>query len=48
MALVDAGVKLRLDVQKGWPHTFWLKAPELPNALEAEKSMLDGLHWLNE
>lgn len=48
MALVDAGVKLRLDVQKGWPHTFWLKAPELPNALEAENSMLDGLHWLNE
>ncbi|VUC23547.1 unnamed protein product [Clonostachys rosea] len=48
MALFDAGVKLRLDIQKGWPHTFWLKAPELPNALEAENSMLEGLRWLAE
>ena len=45
-ALVDAGVEVRVDVLDGWPHTFWLKAPQLERALEAEQGMIDGLLWL--
>jgi acetyl esterase/lipase len=46
MALEQAGVDVKVDVVKGWPHTFWLKAPELPRALEADMAMLDGLEWI--
>lgn len=46
MALVEAGVDVKVDVQYGWPHTFWLKAPELEQALRAEEAMVDGLGWL--
>lgn len=45
-ALEEAGVEVRVDVVWGWPHTFWLKAPELERALEAEREMLRGLRWL--
>lgn len=45
-ALEEAGVEVRVDVVWGWPHTFWLKAPELDRALEAEREMLRGLRWL--
>lgn len=45
-ALGDAGVEVRVDVVRGWPHTFWLKAPHLPRALEAERAMLEGLAWV--
>ncbi|KAK1768904.1 Alpha/Beta hydrolase protein [Phialemonium atrogriseum] len=45
-ALRDAGVEVRVDVVRGWPHTFWLKAPHLPRALEAERAMLEGLAWV--
>lgn len=47
-ALEEAGVEVRVDVVWGWPHTFWLKAPELERALEAEREMLRGLRWLAE
>ncbi|KAJ9155608.1 Carboxylesterase NlhH [Pleurostoma richardsiae] len=45
-ALGDAGVEVKLDVVRGWPHTFWLKAPQLPRALEADRAMLRGLAWV--
>lgn len=45
-ALEDAGIEVKADVVRGWPHTFWLKAPLLPRALEAERSMLEGLAWV--
>ena len=45
-ALQDAGVDVKLEVVKGWPHTFWLKAPQLPQALAADKAMLKGLAWV--
>ncbi len=47
-ALRDAGVNVKLDIVVGWPHTFWLKAPFLERAVQAERDMLDGLRWLLE
>ncbi|OBT49668.1 hypothetical protein VE04_10063 [Pseudogymnoascus sp. 24MN13] len=35
-ALGEAGNELVTDVIVGWPHTFWLKAPELEEAGEAD------------
>ncbi|KAK0387847.1 hypothetical protein NLU13_4092 [Sarocladium strictum] len=46
MALQEFGAEVRLDVIHGWPHTFWLVAPELPRSLKAEDDMLKGLKWL--
>lgn len=46
MLLREAGVETAVQVEQGWPHTFWLKAPELPAALEAEEKMVQGLKWL--
>lgn len=45
-ALKQAGVEVRLDIVHGFPHTFWLKAPELERAVKAEKDMIEGLRWL--
>lgn len=47
-ALRDAGVEVRTDVVVGWPHTFWVKAPELERALVAERALLEGLAWVVE
>ncbi|ROW13844.1 hypothetical protein VPNG_03583 [Cytospora leucostoma] len=44
--LRDAGAEVKVDVVWGWPHTFWLKAPQLPRALEADKAMLRGIRWV--
>lgn len=44
--LKDAGAEVRSDVVVGWPHTFWLKAPQLLRALEAEEAMIQGLKWV--
>lgn len=44
--LEEAGVEVKVDVVRGWPHTFWLKAPELERALEVEEEMVRGLGWL--
>lgn len=44
--LENSGVEVKVDVVAGWPHTFWLKAPHLDRALEAENAMLDGLDWV--
>lgn len=46
MLLREAGVEVRTDVVHGWPHTFWLKAPQLSRALEAEAAMVRGLKWV--
>jgi acetyl esterase/lipase len=45
-ALRQAGVEAKLDVVEGFPHTFWLKAPELDRAVKAEIDMIEGLRWL--
>lgn len=44
--LKDAGTEVRSDVVVGWPHTFWLKTPQLHRALEAEKAMIQGMRWV--
>lgn len=44
--LREAGVEVRVDVVEGWPHTFWLKAPHLTRALEAEEATVEGLRWV--
>jgi acetyl esterase/lipase len=46
--LREAGVDVRLDVLRGWPHTFWLKAPELERAVQAERDCVEGVRWLLE
>jgi acetyl esterase/lipase len=46
MALLDAGVDVRTHVMEGWPHTFWLKAPEMDEALRADEAMIESLLWL--
>ncbi|GKT45943.1 AB hydrolase superfamily protein [Colletotrichum spaethianum] len=48
MALTEAGVEVRVEVVTGWPHTFWLKAPGLRRAIEAEEEMVEGLRWVLE
>lgn len=47
-ALREEGGEVRVDVVRGWPHTFWLKAPVLERAVEAERDTLDGMRWLLE
>jgi acetyl esterase/lipase len=47
-ALREAGIEVKVEVVRGWPHTFWLKAPQLDRALEAEMDMIKGLRWLLE
>lgn len=42
----EAGAVVGVDVVEGWPHTFWLKAPHLARALEAEESLVEGLRWV--
>ncbi|KAI6333716.1 hypothetical protein MCOR30_004173 [Pyricularia oryzae] len=44
--LEDCGVDVRVDVVVGWPHTFWLKAPELERARKADDEMLEALAWV--
>ncbi|KAF4994383.1 hypothetical protein FGRMN_5802 [Fusarium graminum] len=46
MLLREMGIEVSVEVEKGWPHTFWLKAPHLDHALVCEKNMLQGLKWL--
>ncbi|KAK1672709.1 Alpha/Beta hydrolase protein [Colletotrichum godetiae] len=46
MALAGAGVEVEVEVVRGWPHTFWLKAPWLARAVEAEEEMVRGLRWV--
>ncbi|KAF4983809.1 hypothetical protein FDECE_17223 [Fusarium decemcellulare] len=48
MVLREIGVNVQVQVEMGLPHTFWLKAPHLDQALAAEKKMVDGLRWLLE
>ncbi|KAF3768653.1 alpha/beta-hydrolase [Cryphonectria parasitica EP155] len=44
--LRDAGVTVKTNVVWGWPHTFWLKAPHLERALQAELAMVGALRWV--
>ncbi|KAM5346809.1 hypothetical protein ACJ41O_009814 [Fusarium nematophilum] len=46
LILKEAGVEVQVQVQTGWPHTFWLKAPHLAQALAAEREMVHGLKWI--
>ncbi|KAH7176608.1 Alpha/Beta hydrolase protein [Dactylonectria macrodidyma] len=46
MTLREAGVDVQVELEKGWPHTFWLKAPQLTQSLEAERKMVKGLKWI--
>ncbi|RFU31173.1 hypothetical protein B7463_g5163, partial [Scytalidium lignicola] len=45
-ALKDSAVEVKVDVVKGWPHTFWLDAPLLERAAQADNDMIAGLKWL--
>lgn len=45
-ALKNAGVEVQIDVVKGWPHTFWLKAPHLHRALQADEEVVRALSWV--
>lgn len=45
-ALREAGNDVNVQVWEGWPHTFWLKAPELKESLEADKEISRWLTFL--
>ncbi|KAJ2906531.1 hypothetical protein MKZ38_001174 [Zalerion maritima] len=45
-ALKDAGVEVKIEVEAGWPHTFWLIAPELDPSIQADWRCLRGLEWV--
>ena len=45
-ALMDAAVRVKVQVETGWPHTFWLIAPEMPQSLAADWRFLRGLEWV--
>lgn len=47
-ALKHGGVEVKIDIVQGYPHTFWLKAPDLERAVKAERDMIEGLRWLLE
>jgi acetyl esterase/lipase len=46
--LQAAGADVKVMVEEGWPHTFWLKAPELEQSYEADERMVSGLEWIIE
>lgn len=46
MILEEAGVDVEVRVIEGFPHTFWLKAPELERAIEAEDEFIEGIKWV--
>lgn len=46
MALREAGVEVEVEVLEGWPHTFWLKAPALEMAEQAERGFVRGVKWV--
>ncbi|KAF6822074.1 AB hydrolase superfamily protein 5 [Colletotrichum plurivorum] len=46
MALREVGVEVEVEVLEGWPHTFWLKAPGLERAEEAERGFVRGVKWV--
>lgn len=46
LALEEAGVEVEVAVVQGYPHTFWLKAPELERAVRAEEEMIEGVKWV--
>ncbi|KAF5024947.1 hypothetical protein F66182_2989 [Fusarium sp. NRRL 66182] len=46
MILREAGIEVQVQVEMGWPHTCWLKAPHLDDAFVFEQNMLGGLRWL--
>lgn len=47
-ALKHGGVEVKIDIVQGYPHTFWLKAPDLERAVKAERDTIEGLRWLLE
>lgn len=46
--LIEDGVDVRVDVEEGMPHTYWLKAPFMEEAVGAEEKMIEGMRWLLE
>ncbi|KAH7358114.1 Alpha/Beta hydrolase protein [Plectosphaerella cucumerina] len=46
MLLEEAGVEVDVKVVEGFPHTFWLKAPEMERAVRTEEEMVQGIKWV--
>ncbi|EMD36107.1 hypothetical protein CERSUDRAFT_116010 [Gelatoporia subvermispora B] len=44
--LKEAGVRTRLDIYPGVPHTFYLFTPDIKQAVKLEKDLNDGIRWL--
>lgn len=42
----ENGVKTRLDVYPGMPHTFWNSFPMLTQGKKAAQDLEDGIRWL--
>ncbi|KAM3075879.1 hypothetical protein ACMFMF_005226 [Clarireedia jacksonii] len=39
-------IQVKVRVEVGWPHTFWLKGLGLEEARSAEEKLLEGVRWI--
>ncbi|QSZ36600.1 hypothetical protein DSL72_006480 [Monilinia vaccinii-corymbosi] len=46
LGLKERGYNVRMRVEVGWPHTFWLKGMVLEEAQGAEKELIKGAKWV--
>lgn len=45
LGLRERGYIVKMRVEVGWPHTFWLKGMVLKEAQEAERELVNGAKW---
>ncbi|ESZ96624.1 hypothetical protein SBOR_2991 [Sclerotinia borealis F-4128] len=46
LGLKERGCDVKMRVEVGWPHTFWLKGMVLEEAQRAEKKLIKGAQWV--
>lgn len=46
LGLKERGYDVKVRVEVGWPHTFWLKGMVLEEARRAEKELVKGVEWV--
>lgn len=46
LGLRDRGYDVKIRVEVGWPHTYWLKGMILEEARMAERKLVEGAAWV--
>ncbi|PQE24431.1 atp synthase d chain protein [Rutstroemia sp. NJR-2017a BBW] len=46
VGLRERGAQVKIRVEVGWPHTFWLKGLGLEEAGRAEEKLVEGVRWI--